>query len=76
MDYVVIVHTAEEGGFWAEVPALPGCYTQGETVEEILHNAKEAAELHVEMMEEDGQPLPAADSIRVERITVTAPSAA
>jgi predicted RNase H-like HicB family nuclease len=33
-----IVHNAEEGGFWAEVPALPGCLTQGETREEIREN--------------------------------------
>ncbi|MGB4862150.1 MAG: type II toxin-antitoxin system HicB family antitoxin [Tepidiformaceae bacterium] len=76
MDYVVIVHVAEEGGFWAEVPALPGCFTQGETMEEILVNAREAVELHVEVMAEDGLPLPEPDSIRVAKITVTAPSAA
>jgi len=32
----VIVHEAEEGGYWAEVPAIPGCATQGETFEELL----------------------------------------
>lgn len=76
MDFVVIVHVAEEGGFWAEVPALPGCYTQGESVEETLINAREAIELHLEVLSEDGQPLPAPDSVRVERITVASPSAA
>ena len=40
----VIVHEAEEGGFWAEIPSLPGCYTQGETREELRECAKEAAE--------------------------------
>lgn len=39
-----IIHPAEEGGFWAEVPALPGCATQGETKEELLHNLQEAIE--------------------------------
>ena len=34
MEYTVILHPAEEGGYWAEVPALPGCFSQGETVEE------------------------------------------
>ena len=43
-----IVHQAEEGGFWAEVPALPGCLTQGETKEEIQQNLLEAAELWFE----------------------------
>ena len=37
-----IIHDAEEGGFWAEVPALPGCVTQGETIDEIHANLKEA----------------------------------
>jgi predicted RNase H-like HicB family nuclease len=40
----VIVHKAEEGGFWAEVPSLPGCATQGETMDEIEANVREAIE--------------------------------
>ena len=40
----VIVHEAEEGGFWAEVPAIPGCATQGETMEELTANLREAIE--------------------------------
>ena len=43
-----IVHNAEEGGFWAEVPALPGCLTQGETREEIRENLLEAVEVWFE----------------------------
>lgn len=43
-----IVHQAEEGGFWAEVPALPGCITQGETEEELRSNLLEAMELWLE----------------------------
>ena len=43
-----IVHHAEEGGFWAEVPALPGCLTQGETPEEIQQNLLEAIEVWFE----------------------------
>jgi predicted RNase H-like HicB family nuclease len=39
-----IVHKAEEGGFWAEVPSIPGCATQGETMEEIEANVREAIE--------------------------------
>ncbi len=39
-----IIHEAEEGGFWAEVPALPGCMTQGDTKEELLANLREAVE--------------------------------
>ena len=47
-----IVHRAEEGGFWAEVPALPGCNTQGETEEEIRANLQEAIELWIEAGDE------------------------
>ena len=44
MKIKVVVHEAEEGGFWAEVPAIPGCATQGETFEELLRNLYEAVE--------------------------------
>lgn len=44
MTFKAIVHPAEEGGFWAEVPALPGCFTQGETLEEIQTNLVDAIE--------------------------------
>lgn len=40
----VIIHEAEEGGYWAEVPSIPGCATQGETFEELLKNIYEAVE--------------------------------
>jgi predicted RNase H-like HicB family nuclease len=44
MNLKVIVHEAEEGGFWAEVPALPGCVSQGETLDELISNVHEAIE--------------------------------
>jgi predicted RNase H-like HicB family nuclease len=44
MKLKVVVHKAEEGGYWAEVPAIPGCMTQGETFEELLQNLYEAIE--------------------------------
>ncbi|MBV9393885.1 MAG: type II toxin-antitoxin system HicB family antitoxin [Methylobacteriaceae bacterium] len=44
MKIKVIVHEADEGGFWAEVPALPGCATQGETMDELMRNLREAIE--------------------------------
>ena len=44
MKIKVVVHQAEEGGYWAEVPAIPGCATQGETFEELLANLYEAVE--------------------------------
>ncbi len=44
MKLKVIVHEAEEGGYWAEVPAISGCATQGETFEELLSNIYEAVD--------------------------------
>jgi predicted RNase H-like HicB family nuclease len=44
MKVKVIVHKADEGGYWAEVPALPGCFSQGESIEEVKANIAEAIE--------------------------------
>ncbi len=44
MKIKVIIHEAEEGGYWAEVPAIPGCATQGDTFEELLKDLYEAVE--------------------------------
>ena len=44
MKLKVVVHEAEEGGYWAEVPSIPGCVTQGERFEELLKNIYEAVE--------------------------------
>ena len=44
MKLKIVVHEAEEGGYWAEVPSIPGCATQGETFEELLANIYEAVE--------------------------------
>lgn len=51
MNLRVVVHEAEEGGYWAEVPAVPGCVTQADTLEELRKNIHEAIEgcLSVEM---------------------------
>ncbi len=44
MKIKAIIHPAEEGGYWAEVPALPGCITEGDTMEEVVANLKDAIE--------------------------------
>lgn len=44
MKIKVVIHEAKEGGYWAEVPSIPGCATQGETFEELLENLYEAVE--------------------------------
>ena len=55
MKLKVVVHKAEEGGFWAEVPAIPGCMSQGDSMKELKENILEAIEgcLSVEF---DGEP--------------------
>lgn len=60
MKLKVIVHEAEEGGFWAEVPAIPGCVTQAESHDELLKNLQEAVVgclsvdlKHIEMSKKD-----------------------
>ncbi len=42
-----VVHRAEEGGYWAEVPALPGCFTEAETLQELRRNLRDAIELYL-----------------------------
>ena len=56
MTLKAIIHTAEEGGFWAEVPALPGCVTQGETMEELQANLREAVELWLSVDDDVAAP--------------------
>lgn len=51
----------DEDRFYAEIPALPGCYSWGYTYEEALKSIKEAAELWVETLAEDGEPIPEED---------------
>jgi predicted RNase H-like HicB family nuclease len=55
VEYVIVIHAAEEGGYWAEVPALEGCFAQGETVDELLIDARGAIQSHIEALAEDGQ---------------------
>lgn len=72
MDYTVLVDAAEEGGYWTEVPALPGCFSQGESVEEALANTKEAIQLHLEVLRESGQELAGDSGLLVARVNVAA----
>ncbi len=67
MKIQVVVHEAEEGGYWAEVPSIPGCATQGDSFEELLNNLYEAVEgcLSVETDE-----VPVSDTDRVIEIAV------
>jgi predicted RNase H-like HicB family nuclease len=54
-NYAVVIHEDPDGGFWGEVPALPGCYSQGETVDELKHNIREAIAGVLEVLKEEGR---------------------
>ena len=58
LDFPVFLEEDEAGGYVAVCPALPGCYSQGETIEEAQENIREAILLCLEDMEEHGEPLP------------------
>ena len=45
----IVIHDADEGGYWAEVPALPGCYSQGETIAEVRKRMREAIACHLDI---------------------------
>ena len=72
MEYTVLVYKDEEGGFWAEVPALPGCYSQGETVEETMENVKEAIDAHITALKEDLQEIQTNKEFVIGNVSVTA----
>ncbi len=52
MQIKAIIHPAEEGGYWAEVPALEGCITEGDTIEEVINNLKDAIQGWLEVANE------------------------
>jgi predicted RNase H-like HicB family nuclease len=54
-NYAVVIHEDPDGGFWGEVPALPGCYSQGETVEELRQNIREAIAGVLDVLKEQGR---------------------
>jgi len=70
MEYTILVYRAEEGGFWAEVPALPGCYSQGETIEETMENVKEAIEAHLLALKEEREEVPIEEEFVIGRVKV------
>ena len=68
MKYKVVIHKAEEGGYWAEVPAVSGCFSQGETVDEVMENIHEALAACLKALEEMGQPV--AEDVEVREVAV------
>ncbi len=72
MDYTVLVHRAEEGGYWTEIPSLPGCYSQGDTVEEAIENTKEAVKCHLLALREEGVEVAGEDGLLIATVHVAA----
>lgn len=58
MTYTVVIRAGNESGYVATVPASPGCVSQGRTRRQALRNVKEAIEVYVEALSEDGLPVP------------------
>jgi len=72
--YTVHVEPAQEGGYVATVPALPGCHTQGETWEEAMSMAREAIQGFIEALVSAGEPVPEEGQSITSHLTVEAPS--
>ncbi len=70
MEYTVVIYEAEEGGYWAKVPALPGCYSQSETLEETLENVTEAIENYSLALRSDGQEISVEKAPQFRKINV------
>ncbi len=59
----VLIYPGEDGFWVAECPDLPGCFSQGETKEEAMLNIREAVDLYIEVLKEDGHPVPEAPQL-------------
>ena len=72
MDFIVLIHPAEEGGYWTEVPALPGCFSQGETIEDAVENSQDAIECYLSGLREEGTSMPSEERLLIAQVTVAA----
>ena len=70
----VVIEADDGGGYYAFCPSLPGCYSQGETLEETKTNIREAIQCHLESLVKDGEPLPAEREEFVGSIQVPVPA--
>lgn len=66
----VLLYTDEDGYWIAEVPSLPGCFSQGDTREEAIVNIKEAIDLYIEVLTDEGRPIPEDETQNAEIIAV------
>jgi len=77
MKYIITIEPEEQGGYTVSVPALPECFSYGDTTEEARENIKEAIECHIESLKYRNKPIPKEKTpleIHVERISVKIPA--
>ncbi|HDM78654.1 MAG TPA: type II toxin-antitoxin system HicB family antitoxin [Deltaproteobacteria bacterium] len=67
---VIVREDLEDGGYNVSCPALPGCHSQGETIQEALENIKEAIECYLESLEKDNLPIPVEPRVEVMEVIV------
>jgi predicted RNase H-like HicB family nuclease len=70
MRYRVLIEQDEDGVFVAEVPALPGCISEGQTRAEVVENVKEAIAAYLESLEAHGEPVPPAITEELVEVTL------
>ena len=70
-EYTIIACQDEDGGYWTDVPALPGTGSQGDTLEAAIENTKEAIALMLEYLRDKGEPIPEPKTV-VTKITIAA----
>jgi predicted RNase H-like HicB family nuclease len=70
MEYTILIHQAGDGGFWSEIPALPGCYSDGSTLEDVLKNTRKEIEDYILSMKMAKAGVPVKEDFIVSRITV------
>ena len=68
--YQVVIEQDEDGMFCASVPALPGCFSNGDTHDEALANIREAMSLHLDVLREHGDPIPTPRPVTVEDVDI------
>jgi predicted RNase H-like HicB family nuclease len=72
MKYLVVFERSADGSIWARVPDLDGCYSTGNTIEDARERVKEAIELYLEDLKDDGKPAPTPSYLKAEMIEVAA----
>lgn len=68
--FEILVHESDEGGYWAECPSLDGCYSQGETLDELQTNIKEAIELYLSEIRAKNKKIPTSNRMFVMPVSI------